>query len=60
MVILVISETFPLDLRVPSRYIQSPQAAGVPVAPPTSVEKSGGLNQLVRITGELELATVQS
>ena len=49
-----------MDLRVPSRYIQPPQAAGVPVAPPTSVEKSGGLNQLVRMTGELESATVQS
>ena len=49
-----------MDLRVPSQYIQPPQAAGVPVAPPTSVEKSGGLNQLVRMIGGLESATVQS
>ena len=53
MVILVISETFSLELRVPLRSRQSPQATGVPVAPPTSVKKAGGLNQLVRMAGGL-------
>ena len=54
-----IGKPLPLDLSVPSRYIQDPQESIVTVTSSTFVTKPGQLNQLVRMSVELESHTFQ-